>query len=92
MILSPAFLLFVALQFLDFASTVLVFARGGVELNPVVREFMPLFGPIGGVLATKVLISFVIWKFSRRAWLLYAGNTIYVAVVSWNLLNFLFVR
>ena len=84
-----ALLLFVFLQLLDFTTTMLVFGRGGRELNPVVRGFMPLFGPVGAVLATKVLISLLVWRFSRRLWLLYAGNAIYIAIVSWNLLNFL---
>jgi hypothetical protein len=79
-------LLFIFLQLLDFTTTILVFARGGVELNPVIRQFMPLFGAIGGVLASKILICLLVWRFNRHLWLLYAGNTIYVFVVAWNTL------
>lgn len=82
-----ALLLFVFLQLLDFTTTMLVFARGGFELNPVVQRFlMPLFGPAGAVLAPKVLISVCVWRFNRRLWLLYAGNVIYCLVVAWNAL------
>lgn len=86
---SRALLLFVFLQLLDFTTTVLVFARGGFETNPVVRGFMPLFGPVGGVLAAKILICVLVWRFIRRPSLLYAGNALYILVVAWNALNFL---
>jgi hypothetical protein len=84
--------LFVLLQLLDFTTTILVFARGGVELNPVVRQFMPLFGTVGGVLASKLLICLLVWRFSRRLWVLYAGNIIYVVVVAWNVLMIVAAR
>jgi hypothetical protein len=77
-------LLFAFLQLLDFATTMAVFAHGGFEANPVVRAFMPLFGQIGAVLASKVLIVFLVWRFSRRAWLLYVGNAFYALIVVWN--------
>ena len=88
-----ALLLFVLLQLLDFTTTMLVFARGGFEMNPVVqRVLMPLFGPVGAVLASKALISVCVWRFNRRLWLLYAGNAIYCLVVAWNALMLLAFR
>lgn len=81
-----ALVLFAFLQLLDFMTTMAVFARGGFEMNPVVRQFIPLFGPVGGVLASKVLITWLVWRFSRRLWLLYAGNTMCALVVGWNML------
>jgi hypothetical protein len=86
---SRALLFFIFLQLLDFTTTMLVFARGGFEANPVVRGLMPLLGPVGSVLATKLLICAIVWWFSRRLWVLYAGNAIYVLIVAWNTLNFL---
>lgn len=79
-------IVFGALQLLDFATTMIILARGGVELNPAVRQLIPIFGPVAGVLMSKLMICFLVWRFSRRLFVLYIGNFIYALVVGWNLL------
>ncbi len=86
---NRALVCFALLQLADLTTTLAVFSRGGYELNPVIRGLMPFTGPVLAVLARKTLLFTLVWRFSRRNWILYFGNALYAAIVSWNLLCFL---
>lgn len=85
--LNLALILFCCLQALDLLSTILVFARGGVELNPVVRALMPWTGRIAAVVASKAVLVAIIWTFARRRKrVLLFADVFYAAVVVWNVM------
>ncbi len=88
-----ALLLFAVLQGLDFLTTLFVLAHGGEEANPVVRSLMPWTGVVTAILLSKAGLILVTWRIARRGWILYVGNGLYAAIVSWNaLMMFLAVR
>lgn len=79
----PIFL-FVGLQCLDLWTTLSVFSRGGVELNPIVRSLIPWMGQMLAIVVSKsILLSFVLLLNRRRAILRFA-NVLYTGVVAWN--------
>jgi Domain of unknown function (DUF5658) len=82
---SPAMIVFIALQCLDLFTTLVVFSRGGIELNPVVSNLMPWTGRVGAVLASKAILISLVFLLSRRKRILYFGNILYTAIVAWNL-------
>ena len=83
--LNFAVIVFFCLQALDLLSTLLVFAHGGVELNPVVRAFMPFVGKLMAVLLSKAVLVTVIWMFARRRKrVLLLADALYTGVVIWN--------
>jgi hypothetical protein len=73
---------------LDCLTTLAVFSRGGHELNPIVSSLIPFTGPTLALLSSKALLLFLVWRLSKRNWILYFGNILYAVVVSWNLLMF----
>jgi hypothetical protein len=80
-------LLFIGLQALDLLTTLLVFAQGGVELNPVVRSLMPWIGRVMAVLVCKLVLVAAICAFSRRRKRVLAiADTLYTGVVIWNVM------
>ena len=88
-----ALCVFAFLQGLDFLTTLFVLAHGGLEANPVIRSLMSWTGTVTAVLLCKVGLVWVTWRVVRRGWILYAGNGLYAAIVSWNaLMAFLAVR
>lgn len=83
--LNLALLLFACLQILDLVSTVLVFAHGGMEMNPVVRAFMPYTGRIAAVIISKIALFVIVCAFARRRRrVLVIADGLYTAVVIWN--------
>ena len=82
---KPALILFIVLQCLDLLTTLLVFERGGLELNPVVRSLMPFMGRAMAVFVCKATLVAVICAFSRRKRVLLFANILYTGVVIWNL-------
>jgi hypothetical protein len=82
---SPAMIVFITLQCLDLFTTLMVFSHGGIELNPVVSNLMPLTGRVGAVLASKAILISLVFLLSRRKRILYFGNILYTAIVAWNL-------
>jgi hypothetical protein len=76
---------FMALQGLDFATTVLGFSLGASELSPVVRTIALLTGPSLAVFVAKILTILAMWRMSRRSAIVNAGNVWYSAIVLWNL-------
>jgi hypothetical protein len=85
-------IIFVTLQCLDLLTTVVVFSRGGFELNPVVRSLMPLMGPFFAVVVCKALLISLILVFSRRPWMLRFANVLYTGIVAWNVLILLALK
>jgi hypothetical protein len=85
--LNLALILFCGLQALDVLSTILVFAHGGVELNPVVRSLMPWIGRVAALVVCKAVLVAIIWTFARRRKrILLFADVLYIGVVIWNLM------
>lgn len=78
-------ILFVALQWLDFLSTLLGFSLGASELSPVVRTIAVVTGPTLGVFVAKVLTTVAMVRMSKRQAIVRAGNLWYSGIVVWNL-------
>ncbi|MBV9500259.1 MAG: hypothetical protein JO138_12880 [Acidobacteriaceae bacterium] len=79
-----AAILFIGLQCLDLITTLAVFSRGGVELNPVVRSMMPWTGQLFALILSKLAVVSVILLINRRKRVLRFGNVLYTAIVAWN--------
>ena len=80
-----ATLIFICLQCLDLVTTLTVFSRGGVELNPIVSALMPWTGRLWAVLISKATLVFLILLLNRRIWVLRFANILYTCVVAWNI-------
>ncbi len=80
-----AVLVFIGLQCLDLLTTLVVFSRGGVELNPVVRSLMPWTGRVLAVVMSKAILISLIVLCGGRKRVVYIGNVLYTAVVAWNM-------
>jgi hypothetical protein len=81
--------LFVALQCLDVATTLVFLSKGIEEGNPLVRLSIALFQvPWMGLALAKVTAAFIGHYCHRtgRAGLLRKANVGYTLVVSWNLI------
>ena len=74
---------FVTLQVLDLLTTLAAFHFGGLEVNPLVARLTLLFGRLGGVLMSKVLVVIVALGVKRLLWVV---NLFYAGVVCWNIL------
>ena len=82
---------FIVLQVLDLTTTLIAFHYGAFEVNPLVASLTKIFGPIGGVLFSKVFAVLIIFRVRKLMWV---ANLFYVGVVCWNtvvLLGFAFV-
>jgi hypothetical protein len=82
---------FIVLQVLDLTTTLIAFHYGAFEVNPLVAGLTKIFGPIGGVLFSKVFAVLIIFRVRKLMWV---ANLFYVGVVCWNtvvLLGFAFV-
>jgi hypothetical protein len=80
-----AMMFFIALQCMDLITTLAAFSRGGVELNPVVRSLMPWTGQVAAVVVSKSILISLVFLLSRRKRILYFGNILYSAIVTWNM-------
>ena len=49
-------ILFLVLQTADFVTTILIFHRGGYEVNPLISSIFPWLGPLGGVAVMKLIL------------------------------------
>ena len=72
---------FIVLQVLDLTTTLIAFHYGAFEVNPLVGRLTRIFGPIGGVLFSKVFAVLIIFRVQKLMWL---ANLFYVGVVCWN--------
>lgn len=79
------FLLFAVLQLADYELTSGILARGGSDLNPLVRWLIARLGNAGLVLAKliAVAIGYVLAYHGETA-LLAAGCVLYVGICGWN--------
>lgn len=82
--LSAPMIFFMALQCLDLITTLAAFSHGGIELNPIVSHMMPWTGRVAAVVASKAVLISLVWFLGRRQRVLYIGNILYTAVVTWN--------
>jgi len=80
--------LFVALQCLDLLTTLAILARGGVELNPVVRSLMPWTGQLLALVVSKAIVLSAVLLLIRRRRLLRFANILYTALIAWNVVIF----
>jgi len=74
---------FTVLQVLDLTTTLIAFHYGAFEVNPLVGRLTKIFGPIGGVLFSKVFAVLIIFRMRKLMWV---ANLFYVGVVCWNIL------
>jgi uncharacterized protein DUF5658 len=72
---------FIVLQVLDLTTTLIAFHYGAFEVNPLVGHLTKIFGPIGGVLFSKVFAVLIIFRVRKLMWV---ANLFYVGVVCWN--------
>lgn len=77
--------MFLLLQVLDLGTTLVAFKAGGIELNPLVRAFMPFTGRVAAIVMSKALIVILMFLLSRKVWLVRFANMFYSGVVLWNL-------
>ena len=77
---------FIVLQVLDLTTTLIAFHYGAFEVNPLVGRLTKIFGPIGGVLFSKVFAVLIIFRVRKLMWV---ANLFYVGVVCWNTLALL---
>jgi hypothetical protein len=74
---------FATLQVLDLLTTLAAFHLGGLEVNPLVARLTLLFGRLGGVLMSKVIVVVIALGVKRLLW---GINLFYAGVVCWNIL------
>jgi len=73
---------FIVLQVLDLVTTLIAFHFGAFEVNPLVAHLTRLFGPIGGVVLSKLIAVLIIFRVRKLMWV---ANLFYVGVVCWNI-------
>ena len=74
---------FIVLQILDFLTTLLAFHLGAFEINPIVARLTVMFGPVGGVLCSKLIAIFIAAGVRKRLWIV---NLFYSGIVCWNII------
>ncbi len=85
-LMNTKLILFLVLQLLDFATTLLAFAFGGGESNPLVAWFLSM-GLVRGLLVSKVIVIGVacLGAAMRKERGIRWANVYFSAVVIWNL-------
>ena len=85
--MKKSLLIFLLLQVLDFATTLVALAMGGTEQNPLVSHIMAL-GPVRGLIVSKIIIlalavicALVLRKRNPIRW----ANIVFSLIVAWNL-------
>jgi hypothetical protein len=74
-------LTFVVLQVLDLLTTLAASHFGAYEFNPFVARLAMLFGPVGGLVCSKVITSLIVIRVRRLVWV---ANVFYGGVICWN--------
>ena len=74
---------FVILQILDLVTTLAAFHVGAFEVNPLVARLTAYFGPIGGVVCSKVLAVLIALRLRKLVWVV---NVFYSGIVIWNVI------
>jgi uncharacterized protein DUF5658 len=77
--------LFLALQVLDVATTLVVLNMGGAEQNPLIQEFLKV-GPALGLALSKVLVLALagLLVSRQKVKIIRLANAAFVFVVVWN--------
>lgn len=79
--LLQARITFVVLQVLDLLTTLAAFRVGAFEVNPIVAHLTTLFGPVGGLVCSKLIALLLAWWVRKRLWLV---NLFYTGIICWN--------
>ena len=61
--------------------TLAAFRVGGFEVNPLVANLTIHFGPVGGIVLSKVIAVLLMLGVRRRLWMV---NLVYIGVICWN--------
>ena len=80
--LLQARITFVVLQVLDLLTTLAAFRVGAFEVNPLVAHLTTLFGPVGGLVCSKLIALLLAWWVRKRLWMV---NLFYAGIICWNL-------
>ena len=77
--------IFILLQILDMATTLVVLAMGGRENNPIIQHFMTV-GPIAGLIISKLTVTAiaVAGVALRKNRGIRLANVAFTGVVAWN--------
>jgi len=84
-ILAKPLMLFILLQLMDVATTIVAISLGGDEKNPLVSYLMNV-GPIAGLLISKLVVigiavvGALMSKYKGIRW----ANVAFTAVIIWN--------
>ena len=79
--LLQARITFVVLQVLDLLTTLAAFRVGAFEVNPLVAHLTTLFGPVGGLVCSKLIALLLAWWVRKRLWMV---NLFYTGIICWN--------
>ena len=83
--MNTALAIFILLQLLDMATTLVVLAMGGRETNPIIQHFMTV-GPVAGLIISKLAVTAI--AVAGVAFKRYRGirlaNFAFTGVVAWN--------
>jgi hypothetical protein len=79
--LLQARITFVVLQVLDLLTTLAAFRVGAFEVNPIVAHLTTLFGPVGGLVCSKLIALLLAWWVRKRLWVV---NLFYTGIICWN--------
>ena len=72
---------FIVLQLLDLLTTMAAFHVGAYEVNPLVARFTVAYGPLRGVLYSKIIAVLIAMGVRRRLWIV---NVFYTGIICWN--------
>jgi len=77
--------IFILLQILDMATTLVVLAMGGRETNPIIQHFMTI-GPVAGLVISKLTVAAIAVAVValRKSRGLRLANVAFTGVVAWN--------
>ena len=77
--------IFILLQILDMATTLVVLAMGGRETNPIIQHFMTV-GPVAGLIISKLTVTAiaVAGVALRKNRGIRLANVVFTGVVAWN--------
>ena len=86
-LLSNAAITFIALQFADLVSTLVLLHHGGYEANTLWARSMVRFGVVPTVIVAKLIAIAMLGMLDRvRPGIVRKANIVYAAIVLWNLL------
>ena len=85
--MKVSLLIFLLLQALDVATTVIVLRMGGSEQNPFIARFLAL-GPIQGLIVSKIVVvavatgaALLLQRPNAIRW----ANVVFSLIVAWNI-------